>query len=89
MRNLRNWFVAVVMVFAAFAASEAASRRYTGVEVQNLRDTLNAQSAVMVQMEAKMSILTHKLDADGGVTDTTYSSLVAPITTVANTVTGN
>lgn len=81
-----NFFTGIMLVLVCFSVSMATTRRYTGVEVQNLVDTVNALSAVAVQNEANISTLCHKLDADGGVTDTTYFSAISPTTTAANTL---
>jgi hypothetical protein len=81
-----NIFTSILLVLVCFGVSQATTRRYTGVEVQNLIDTVNALSAVAVQNEANISTLCHKLDSDAGVTDTTYFSSISPTTTAANTL---
>lgn len=90
MRNfVQNFLVGLLLVVAMFTVSQATSARYTGTEVQNLRTIVNNLSAVAVQNEKNLSTLCHKLDADGGVTDTTYFSSISPTTTAANTLLGN
>ena len=79
-------FIAILMVLFSWSLSMATVRRYSGTEVQNLIDSVNALSAVAVQNEKNMSTLCHKLDSDGGVTDVTYFSSISPTTTAANTL---
>lgn len=81
-----TWFTSLCLVIATFGVSQATVRKYSGAEVQNLIDTVNAHSAVMVQTQANISTICHKLDSDAGVTDTTYFSAISPITTAANTL---
>ncbi len=88
-KHLGNFALGLGLVCATFVASEAGARRYTGTEVKNLRDTINAQSAVLVQTQANISALTHLLDADSGVNTSTYSTQIALITTASETLTGN
>lgn len=89
MSNFNKLALALILVLVMFSVSQATSARYTGTEVQNLRTIVNNLSAVSVQNEKNMSTLCHKLDADAGVTDTTYFSSISPTTTAANTLAGN
>lgn len=88
-KNLGNFALGLGLVCATFVASEAGARRYTGTEVQNLRATINAHSAVLVQTQKNISTIVNKLDGDSGVNLTNYASSISAITTADETLSGN
>lgn len=81
-----TFFIAILMVLFSWSLSMATVRKYSGTEVQNLIDTINALSAVAAQNETNMTTLLRKLDDDGGVTDTNYEASVSASTSAANTL---
>lgn len=75
-------FVAFVLVLVMFGVSAATTRRYTGVEVQNLIDTVNQHQTMINQINGDLGYFAGKLNSDSGVSyenfaPTTSSTTVA------------
>jgi hypothetical protein len=79
-----NFFTGILLVLVCFLVSEAATtRRYTGVEVQALIDTINQHQTMINQINGDLGYFAGKLNSDSGVTYTNFAPTTSS-TTVAD-----
>lgn len=79
-----TWFLGVLLVLFSWVISEAATtRRYTGVEVQALIDTVNQHQTMINQINGDLGYFAGKLNSDSGVNYTNFAPTTSS-TTVAD-----
>ena len=79
-----TFILGLLMVLGMFSVSQAVStRRYTGVEVQALVDTVNQHQTIINQINADLGYFAGKLNSDSGVTYTNFAPTTSS-TTVAD-----
>lgn len=75
--------IGILMVLSMLSVSMATTRRYTGVEVQNLIDTINQHQTMIDQINGDLGYFAGKLNSDSGVTYTNFAPTTSD-TTVAD-----
>lgn len=79
----QQFMLGVMLVLAVWVVSEATTRRYTGVEVQNLVDTVNQHQTMIDQINGDLGYFAGKLNSDSGVSYTNFAPTTSS-TTVAD-----
>lgn len=79
-----TFILGLLMVLGMFSVSQAVStRRYSGVEVQALIDTVNQHQTIINQINSDLGYFAGKLNSDSGVTYTNFAPTTSS-TTVAD-----